>query len=102
MVIGGVYLGVTNNELLIASCYLQKYYEFGGDNGKVASFYGKLYNSSLWDTIDAAAKSSSCGSYSNDWYGTEYNIDKIQNIVEGYKYNDIPARTQICLQGGCN
>ena len=90
------------NELLISSCYLKKYYEFGGDNGKVANNYGIPYNSSLWDTINAVAQSSSCGSNSNNWYGTEYDINNIQTTVENLKYNGIPRHTQKCLKGGCN
>lgn len=87
------------NDSLIVSTYLREYYSYGGDNGRVALFHGISQYSSLWNTIDAVAKSEA---YSNNWYGTEYHIDKIQNTIENIKLNVIPLHTKDCLTYGCN
>ena len=88
------------NDLIIARKYLTEYYSFGSlnPNASVAEFHRIPRNSSLWDTIDKIAKDNG---YSNHWYGTEYNIDRIQGIVENLKYHDIPEYTQTCLRGEC-
>jgi len=87
------------NDSLIVSKYLREYYSYGGDNGRVALYNGISQYSSLWNTIDAVAKSDA---YNNNWYGKEYNIEKIQNTIEAIKAYVIPQHTTECLSYGCN
>ena len=95
------------NELLVARAYLELYYKYGGKhkngtdaNGKVAQHYGGSLYSSLADTLKLVAEK---GDYrlKNDWWGTEYNIPRVERIVEDIKNNIIPKVLNDCLTNEC-
>jgi len=87
-----------SNSLMIVQYYLEEYYALGGDNGKVAESNGISKNSSLRDTIDAVAKSHG---YANHWYGTEYHLNEIRDIVKNAMDNIISLHSKECFYNGC-
>jgi len=87
------------NNLNIAIAYLNDFYQYGGDNGKVAVNEAKINaDANMYDTIWHYATNKG---YKNSWWSDEFDFSKTVDIVEEIK-RDVNRAVQICyIEGQC-
>ncbi len=71
------------NNLNISKKYLELYYEYGSNQSRVALYSGIPMNSSLINIINKLANNNN---YYNNWYGTTYHVDKIEEHISDIQY----------------
>jgi hypothetical protein len=87
------------NNLNIAIAYLDDFYQYGGDNGKVSVNESKINeDANMYDTIWHYATNKG---YKNSWWSDEFDFSKTVDIVEQIK-KDVNRAVQICyIDGKC-
>ena len=87
------------NNLNIAIAYLDDFYQYGGDNGKVAVNEAKINaDANMYDTIWHYATNKG---YKNSWWSDEFDFSKTVDIVEQIK-RDVNRAVQTCyIEGQC-
>ena len=82
----------------ISMRYLELYYAYGGVSGKVSEHYGLPYNTSFKDTIEVLAQSIG---YSNTIYSKDYNVERVEEIVNHVNDKFINKLLSACIEGSC-
>ena len=87
------------NEGLIASEFLFKYYKYGSDFLKYGESLGLPPGSTMEDYIDTIAHNYG---YSNSLFSKDYNLEGVMSLINTFRTNMIEPATRACLDGKCD